>query len=627
MIQWMHALSKSWMASILMGGLALSFVVWGIADVFTGQTDTSQATVGSTEISSNVFMRSYRIFVRNQSQLMGMEITAEMAQKMNLRQIALQQLVSRTALDNMTTKLGLGVSDAALAQSVRALPAFKGATGQFDHNTFLQVVQNAGYSEPEFLAEMRSEAVRQQLTDAIEGKFALPAGYARALYLYLTEQRAADYVILSPEQLGAVPPPDDATLAAYVKAHANRFSTPEYRQIEFAQVSPEDVVSKVNVTDKMIADEYNTHKALYVIPEKRDVQQIEFPSEAEAAAAHDKLAKGGDFAALAAMRNIKPADLSLGSLTREDFSDKPRCDAVFSLGVNEISQPVKGALSGFVLLRVTKITPGVSHSLEESSEGIKKTLALQLAQNKLTDVVNAFEDARSGGADIATAAKKTGMKAGKVAAIDRSGLAPDGQKTDAPTDPEFLAQAFQAEVGEDSDPFPVKSGWYYTVKVDGVTPPKLKPMAEIKDVAVAAWTAEQKIKALGEKATAMTVQASKDGDLAGIARALKVPVQKSPALSHGTNDTMFSAAVITKLFNAPAGGVVSGPQGTGGNYIIAKVTGIAHPEPPSQAVFDNGRTQISGQMAGDLTVSFANAARAQQGVKVNQKLLDQAVGQ
>ena len=36
MIQWMHRLSKSWVAVILMGMLGMSFVVWGIADVFTG---------------------------------------------------------------------------------------------------------------------------------------------------------------------------------------------------------------------------------------------------------------------------------------------------------------------------------------------------------------------------------------------------------------------------------------------------------------------------------------------------------------------------------------------------------------------------------------------------------------
>ena len=38
MLQWMHRISTSWVASLFMGALALSFVVWGIADVFTGGT-------------------------------------------------------------------------------------------------------------------------------------------------------------------------------------------------------------------------------------------------------------------------------------------------------------------------------------------------------------------------------------------------------------------------------------------------------------------------------------------------------------------------------------------------------------------------------------------------------------
>jgi hypothetical protein len=44
MIQWMHALSKSWVATLLMGGLTLSFLVWGIADVFTGSSTTAVAS-------------------------------------------------------------------------------------------------------------------------------------------------------------------------------------------------------------------------------------------------------------------------------------------------------------------------------------------------------------------------------------------------------------------------------------------------------------------------------------------------------------------------------------------------------------------------------------------------------
>ena len=132
MIQWLHALSKSWMATLLMGGLTLSFVVWGIADVFTGVSSAGVATVGSTDIGQQEFQRLYRNFVRNQSQQMGSEITPDMAQKMGLPQVALQQLISRTALDNEAERLGLTTPDAELAHNVRSMSAFRGPLGTFD---------------------------------------------------------------------------------------------------------------------------------------------------------------------------------------------------------------------------------------------------------------------------------------------------------------------------------------------------------------------------------------------------------------------------------------------------------------------------------------------------------------
>ena len=56
----------------------------------------------------------------------------------------------------------------------------------------------------------------------------------------------------------------------------------------------------VTVTDAQIKQEYDAHKATYVMPEKRDVQQIEFKTEAEAKAARAKIAAGTSFEALAA---------------------------------------------------------------------------------------------------------------------------------------------------------------------------------------------------------------------------------------------------------------------------------------------------------------------------------------
>src|SRR5437868_676980 len=104
MIQWMHGISKSFVATLLTGVLALSFVLWGIGDIFTGGTSTAVATVGSTNIEGPVFQRTYRNFLRGQGQQMGIEITPEMAQRMGLGQTVLQQSIERVALDNYAAK-------------------------------------------------------------------------------------------------------------------------------------------------------------------------------------------------------------------------------------------------------------------------------------------------------------------------------------------------------------------------------------------------------------------------------------------------------------------------------------------------------------------------------------------
>ena len=191
----------------------------------------------------------------------------------------------------------------------------------------------------------------------------------------------------------------------------------------------------------------------------------------------------------------------------------------------------------------------------------------------------------------------------------------------------ILATSFTAEVGEDNDPVAAKSGAYYALKVNGVTPAKLKPLDEVRADALAAWTAEEKSKALAVKAVALAAQAQKDGNLAAIAKELKVTVQQSPALSRNTNDTTFSADLITKLFEAAPNAIVQAPQGTGGNYIIARVTGIAHPPiNTKEPGYARGADQLSQTVAGDFTVAMANAARARQGVQVNQKLVDSTIG-
>lgn len=624
MLQEMRKYAKSTVASIFLGILALSFGVWGIADIFHGSADTTVASVGDAKISYDAYQREYQNYIRNAGR-QGQTLTPEQARAQGIPGQILQQLISRQAVDNVVHELKLTASDDSVATQIKSIRAFAGPLGTFDHQTFLRAIQESGFTEQGFIDAVRDDTSRAQLLDAVKNGIQMPQGYARAFFDYLNEERAVQYVSV-PQTSVTVAPPTDAQLTAYVKAHANKFSTPEYRAVTFASMTPADVMNEVHVTDDQLKEEYEARKATYVIPEKRDVEQITFPDEKAAAAARAEIDHGKSFADIAKQRGLKQSDIALGSVVQEDLG-KDRGPAAFALAQNGVSQPVKGVF-GYVLLHVTKITPGLSKSFDDVKEDIKKDVLTQLAAAQLGDVSNKFEDAMAGGLNLKQAALKVGMHVVTVPAVDSKGMTPDGQKAAVPDEPEFLAQIFKADVGEEGDPFQTKDGNLYVLRVDGVTPPKVRPIDQVRDQAVKAYTDEQRGKLLEAKAKSLATEAGKQQSLAKVATDLGTTPQSSGILTRGTPVEPFSPALIEKIFEAPPGGAVYGEAAKDGSYIVARVTGIAHPPtmPTNDPRYKRFMASLSNQLGDDLPTAFSSAARNKQGVEIDQKMADRVSG-
>ncbi|HEY0107697.1 MAG TPA: peptidyl-prolyl cis-trans isomerase [Rhizomicrobium sp.] len=613
MLQQMRKFTKSWVSSIFLGALALSFVVWGIADVFRGTTETNAFILGSTAVPVETFSREYRNLLRRQAAVLTPE-QSKLAGKQVLDQLAL-----RTALDIETGRLGLTASDARIQQEIQSVPRFNGPLGSFDHQMFLQQIQQDGYSEDEYIARSRLDIARAQMIRAVQGGFGLPADYPRAIFAFINELRAAEYVMLPAAAAGDVAPPGDAVLAAYVRTQPDAFSTPEYRSVSLASIRLDDVAKTIPVTDKQVADEIDANKADYITPEKRGLEQIQFPSEAEAKAAKAALDAGKSFAALAAERHLAAKDYQLGEVVQADL-DAPRATALFALPAQGISAPVKSTF-GWVIMHVAAIAPGSSKSRDEVKTIVQRKLALA----KMADIANAFTDAVGGGASVEEAAQKAGMTFRRIAAVDAKGLAPDGSKAIDPANPDLTAAIFKAEVGEDGDPFQTPNGDNFALKVDGVTPPKLRTLDAVRAEATARWIAERKLVQLRAKAAALTALANRDHSLAPVAASLGAPVQKTDALTRRTNKGLMTAAVVRAIFDAPPGGTVFVPAADG--YIVARVSGIAHhPLQEASAEFLGGAREFSNDVAGNLIISLAEAIEDKEGLTVNQKVVDGAVG-
>src|SRR5215469_4636143 len=101
MLQEMRKYAKSWVSSLFLGALALSFAIWGIADIFRGNTDTTVFAVGSTQVPVEMYQRDYHNALRS----LGTAVQPDQARV--LGQQVLDRMMLTTALDNLAERLGL----------------------------------------------------------------------------------------------------------------------------------------------------------------------------------------------------------------------------------------------------------------------------------------------------------------------------------------------------------------------------------------------------------------------------------------------------------------------------------------------------------------------------------------
>ena len=262
---------------------------------------------------------------------------------------------------------------------------------------------------------------------------------------------------------------------------------------------------------------YEQHKASYGTPERRELHQIVFPKPEEAAAAHERIAKGASFADIAKERGLKASDTDVGMVTKADIIDPAVADAAFALKAGEVSAPVKGRF-GTVLLQVGKIEPGNQKTYEEVAPQIKREIAESRAKTEIGNLRDKFEDERAAGSTLAEAAKKLGLKSRTIDAVDRSGRGPDGKPVaDLPTTPDVIAAAFASDVGVDNDPLQLPDGGYLWYDVTGITPARDRTLDEVKDKVEARWRDDEIAKRLQAKADDM-VGKLKAGTHAGPAR-------------------------------------------------------------------------------------------------------------
>lgn len=612
--------------SVLFGILIVSFGLWGIGDIFKGYGQSSLASIGKTEISTEQFRTLYTDKLQQIGRQLGRPMTPDQARRFGLDRQVLQQIIAEAALDEEARRLGLAQSDADIVREISADPNFAGADGKFDPQRFAYALRQFGYTEQRYVSEQRRTTLRRQIAGSFTAGIAPSKTQIDALTRYQNEERAIEYVQLGPDQAGKIDPPTPEALQSYFDERKGLFRAPEYRKIAVLTVTPEEIGKKITVSDEDARKIFERDKDKYGKPERREIKQIAFPTLEAAKAARDKIAGGLSFEDLAKDMKLTAGDTDLGLVTQASVGDPAIAAAAFALPLNEVSQPVKGALAT-ALIKVTKIEPGATADYNAIAPEIKKQIATDRARGEFQDIRNKVEDERGGGANVAEAAKKLGLEAITIEAIDRSGRAPDGQQVKGlPSGVDVLTPAFASGVGVETDPINFDGGelWF---DVLGITPSRERTLDEVKDQVTTRWHDEQVTSRLRAKGGEIVEKLNKGEAFAAAAAALKMDVKKTSPFKRTATVNGLSERVVETAFRTPKDSAGQSEGASANQWVVFKVTDITVPpvDPDSEDA-KKLKTAIANAMTDEQVAAYIAHLEDEIGVRINQAAFATATG-
>lgn len=662
MLESIRNATRSWYVRGFLILLASTFALFfgSGGSMFSGIANQPVATIGKYEISQTEFADAY---VRKYSRLEG-RLSPDQARQLGLPIDTLRELVGGALLDNAARELGIAVPNSMLAANIRA------EVGNVTPTMYRDILRQEGYNVESFEALVRRELARGQILSTVApSEPPVPNILVDTLYRYRQESRVASVVTIPATAAGDIAPPELSVLTAYHADNQHRYTAPEFREVVFVSLVPEDVLDSIGVTDEEIADEYELRIGSYTTPDRRDLSQLFFSDVEAAQAALRRIENGIAFhmaapgtrplptveevveelaaqpdavlagplagaAAIARTRDaeqrVLDADLAakeavrLGWMERRDLPEAVT-DVVFATEGGDLTQPLQSAF-GWHIYRVNAVEHGGTRTLDEARDEIRETLAREKAIADLFNMSIALDDALAAGDSLEEVAIRMGLSLGR-ATIDATGAGPDGANVvSLPTFARFLPAAFETNEGRESRLTDTAEGGYFVLRVDRVDPPRPKTYNEVAAAVVADWISEERNRIVQEIADLFVQRA----ELLGISEAADAEGYKITTTAPFTRDGVgmdvpTTRKLISQLFSAAVSELVVAPAPESGFHVAMVTTTIAADMLDAREILEQLRAQLASAMSADLLSQYDNSLEATYGINVNNRALDQAL--
>jgi peptidyl-prolyl cis-trans isomerase D len=597
---------KKWLY-VFLWVVILGFIVFYIPafqGLDEGTPGEAVGYVAGTPITVAEFQRAYLQRRQLYERVYQGRLDAAMLRNLGLDEQVFEGLVAGKLVAHEARRLGLSVSDAELAASVRSAPDLQENGAYIGDGELRRRLQLAGISLAEFERERRERLLAEKLQALVTGGIGVTPAEVDAEFRRRNEQLRAEYVFADAARFRAEASATDEEVRARFEARKQAYRIPERRVVSFIHVDPEAMRSQVTVADPQIETYYQEHRDEFQEPEQACASHVLVKVKAgDAGEGHpedearklaqgilDRLNAGAEFAATARKdsedKGSAPGGGDLGCFARGRML--PEFDnAAFSLEPGQLSGLVRTS-AGFHVIRLNSRREESVRPLAQVRDGIRQTLVGQRVLERAEERVRRIADTLAKGRSLEEAAR------GESLAVQKSQPLAAGETVEPLASPALVARVFEMKAGEvEREPFGVPRGVVFLAlaEVQAARDPELK---EVQDRVKADVIEDRALERARQLAADIRSRAEKVG-LEKAAAAVSLVRKETPALvarGQALGDLGTGAALEEVAFSLPEK-ALSDPVRVRGGYAVLRVLERKAADPAALA---QQRTSIASSL-------------------------------
>ena len=483
MLQNIRDNSSGIIAKIIVGLIAVTFVVTGVNFFNGGDGDNVIAEVDGVEITERRFVEKLE---QERRQLLSILGDPSAVNEDLLRQSVLNALIEEAAATRYSQKLSFGVTDQLVDQVLVEIPQFQ-TDGRFDARLFDQAVGRMGMSRLGFREELKRNLIEYQVKGAIETSMIVTPSELDRLNRLQNHTRSGELVVIDIDPFVSQMSVSDDEVLSHYETNKNSFVTEDSVALEYVLLSADNFQEQVVITDEDIRAAYDAEVASATSDLERRARHILISSADDALAKANELKQqldgGAAFADLAKQHSDDIASRDTGGDL--GFAPKGTFDPAFEkaldeLSVNTVSQPIETQF-GYHLIELLETRARPIDSFEQRSMRLRVELEEREADRLLATSLEEFSNiAFSGTLEELNSIYDVQIESTEpFSRSTAQGLmAKEGVQTRAFNDTLYSGE-LNAEV------FEVEPGVWMTFRVKSFDPKTVRPIDDVREDVVA----------------------------------------------------------------------------------------------------------------------------------------------